>query len=233
MNRIRKFEDGYQVLITPNLKIFPDSPLLVGNWQDENLRNYEVLTFKTLNDAQCEAFKYPDIDWFRFILNHEEIFRRLESLIKEIIDKFGYNVQLVSKLMTPEEFKNTMFNRVIANGNRFNLRHSFNDIISFSIINPWTTNLHTLAKIIQNYRIHLHRDDLRLKEKRIIDGKIISMVGLTEFGTTYEIKFIPSILYNWAEWCREHPNKTEQEIMDLYKQLLISQNKIDNGVIIK
>ena len=74
MNRIRKVDNMYQVLITPDIKISPDSALLIGNWSDESLRNFYVLQFESLNDAQAEAFKYPDIDWYKIVLNHKYIF---------------------------------------------------------------------------------------------------------------------------------------------------------------
>lgn len=234
MNRIRKLDDNkYQVLITPTLNIFPDSPLLVGNWDDESLRNYKVLTFETLNEAQCEAFKYPDIDWYRFILNHQPIIQRLEILLRQIVDEFQFDVQFIPKLMTPEEFKNRMFDRVLLNGQRFNLKYDFSDIISFTIANPWSMNLYKLAKIIENYKVHLHRDDLRIKHKKILDGKIISLIGITEFGTTYEIKLLPTMLYQWALWVRKNPEKTDGEIKQVYSNQLKLQGIIDKNQIIR
>ena len=69
MNRIRKIDNNYQVLITPDIKLSPDSSLLIGNWEDESLRNYYILQFESLNDAQAEAYNYPDIDWYRISLS--------------------------------------------------------------------------------------------------------------------------------------------------------------------
>ena len=37
MNRIRKYNGGFQVLITPNIKISPDASLMLGNWEGEEL----------------------------------------------------------------------------------------------------------------------------------------------------------------------------------------------------
>lgn len=232
MNRIRKTEDGYQVLITPNMKIAPDSPILVGNWEDDDLRNYYVLSFTTLNDAQGEAFKHPDIDWFRLILNHKYIFERLDLKLKEILDKYDYNVDYRAHLMTPEEFKNKMFERVIRNGERFNMRYSFNDIISFTIVTPYSTALHKIAKVIENHRDHLYSDVLRIRYKKIIDGKTVVLQGITEFGSIYEIRLVPSILQNWADWMNK-TGKDEKQGMRVYRQLLKKQNMLDKGPVLK
>jgi len=229
MNRIRKVNGIYQVLITPNIKIAPDSPILVGNWEDEYLRNYHVLSFDNLGDAQYEALKYPDIDWNRLIINHRHIFNRLDSLIRRLLDDFNYTVEIKSKLMTAEEFKNIMFARVIRGGERFNLRYSFNDIISFTIINPWVNTLHKISKLLENKRSHMYRDDLRIRHKKVVDDKIIVLNGSTEFGTTYEIKFIPTILYQWAEWKNKYGGNNITYDNNLYKKLLMTQNHIDQG----
>src|SRR3989304_6180205 len=98
MNRIRKFDGVFQVLITPEIKIAPDSPIMVGNWEDENLRNYYVLSFESLNDAQAEAFKYPDIDWHRLVIYHQHIFQRLDGQIRGLISTMGSNVEIRSSL---------------------------------------------------------------------------------------------------------------------------------------
>ena len=81
MNRIRKLDGKYQVLITPTLQMSPDSSLLIGNWEDESLRNYSVLQFETMNDAMCEAYNYPDIDWYKMALNHKYIFHLFYKII--------------------------------------------------------------------------------------------------------------------------------------------------------
>lgn len=195
MNRIRKINRIYQVLITPDFQISPDSSLLIGNLEDESLRNFFVLQFDTLNDAQCEAFKYPDIDWYRIISNHQHIFNRLDSTIRNILDNGGINYEIKSTLISPENFKNIIFDRVLLGGNRSNLRFNSYEIINFTILNPWTNNLYNISNILENYRAHLYRDDLRIKFKKILDGKIICLFGYTEYGTTYEIKLIPTLIH--------------------------------------
>lgn len=232
MNRIRKTESGYQVLITPNMKIAPDLPVLIGNWEDADLRNFYVLTYPSLNDAQAEAYKYPDIDWFRLILNHKYIYERLDLKIKEILKDFNFNIEYQSHLMIPEEFKNKMFERVIRNGERFNLRYNFNDIISFTIVSPWSSTLHRISKVLENHRDHLYTDVLRIRYKKIVDGKTIILQGITEFGTIYEIRLVPSLLQRWSEWMNK-TGKPEEQGMEIYKKLLKQQNDADRGPVLE
>ena len=127
MNRIRKTSEGYQVLLTPNISVSPDSSLMIGNWSDPELRNFRVMSFDSLNDALAESYKYADIDWYRLIINHEHIFNRLDKQIRAILDSYELNVEVHSKLMGPAEFKQTMFERVLHGGERFNLKENFND----------------------------------------------------------------------------------------------------------
>ena len=227
MNRIRNINGIWQVLITPNIRISPDSSLLIGNWDDTSLRGYTVLTFDTKRDAQNIAFHYPDIDWYRIVLNQEYIFYRLNKQISDILTQHQLNVQYIPQLMDPITFKNTMFDRVEIGGGRFNLAQNMNDIISFTIVNPWTQNLFKIAKILEKHRIHLYRDDLRLFKKKIVDGKIIFLYGMTEFGTVYEIKLIPTLLYQWSEWYKKVGHLKRNNAMKLYSQYLNLQKTID------
>ncbi len=233
MNRIRKYDNKFQVLITPNIKVSPDSSLIIGNFEDESLRNFHVLQFETLNDALCEAYQYPDIDWFRMVLNHKYIFKRLEDTLKQIISDNQLQVEFKSKLVEPDELKNIMFERVIRGGSRFNLRSNLNDIISFTFINPWTSNLHNISKMIEIHTEHVYRDDLRIRSKKIIDGKIICLYGFTEFGTMYEIKLIPTLLYQWSSWYNKAGYKNEEEAQKNYLQILEQQDALDNNIILR
>ena len=233
MNRIRKVDNKWQVLVTPNISMSPDSSLLIGNWEDESLRDYYVLQFESLNDAQCEAYKYPDIDWYKMSLNHQHIFQRLKTTIKSVLDENQVNVDFRATLMDPETLKDTMFDRVIRGGERFNLRHGMNDIISFTIINPWSNNLQHISKMLENSRAWLYRDDLRLRSKKIVDGKIIYLYGITEYGTRYEIKLVPSLLHQWGEWYSRNGQRNDMAAMKLYQDILKKQNLVDNGPIIR
>ena len=233
MNRIRKVDNAYQVLITPDIKISPDSALLIGNWEDESLRNFYVLQFESLNDAQAEALKYPDLDWYKIVLNHKYIFGRLQESIQQILDENKFSVEFKATLMDPDTFKNTMMDRVVRGGERFNMRYGMSDLISFTIINPWSNNLHNISKQIENYRTYLFRDDLRLRSKKVVDGYIICLYGITEFGTVYEIKLIPSLLYQWGEWYNKVGNKNQDSATQLWNKLLKQQKALDNGIVLK
>lgn len=233
MNRIRRQDGIFQVLITPEIKIASDNPIMMGNWEDESLRNYYILQFETLQEAQCEALKYPDIDWLRISLNHVHIFQNLEQQLRTLIAEFGYNIDFRSKLMDGEMLKHVMFDRVMRGGERFNLSYGLNDIISFTIINPWSNNLHNLAHAIETHHSHLYRDDLRIRSKKIVDGKIICLYGYTELGTIYEIKLVPTLLNQWAEWYRKVGFRNEEAAEKLYIQVLEKQKNLDNGPIIR
>ena len=230
MNRIRKINGGYQVLITPNMPISPDSALLIGNWDDEDMRNFSVLTYQNLNDAQAEAFKHPDIDWHRLIINHRYIYERLDKKLRSIIKDRGFSVNYNPHLMSAEEFKNTIFERVLKGGERFNLRYGMNDIISFTITNPWSNVLHKVSKAIETHRDWLYLDVLRIRNKRIVDGKIIVLEGITEFGTVYEIRFVPSLINQWGEWYKKAGHVYSEEAMKRYQEVMKKQKVIDEGM---
>ena len=232
MNRIRKMDNTYQVLITPDIKLSPDSSLLIGNFEDESLMNYYVSEFQSLNDAQYEAYNYPDIDWFRMVLNHQYIFQRLEQTIRYILAENNLNITFKPILMDADTFKNTIFNRVINGGERVNLKITSNDIISFTITNPWSNNLHNISKILENYRAHLFRDDLRIRKKIIID-KIICLYGYTDFGTIYEIRLVPSLIQQWADWYKKVGFRNEANANVLYNKFLNQQTMLDNGPIVR
>jgi hypothetical protein len=134
--------------------------------------------------------------------------------------------------MNATTFKNAMFDRVINGGARFNLRYDFSDLISFTIINPWSSNLHKISSSIELSRGHLYRDDLRIRDKQIVDGKIICLYGITELGTVYEIKLIPTLLNQWSTWMTQHGVKQVANAEKLYASLLKNQQMLDSGPVI-
>lgn len=233
MNRIRNIGTSYQVLITPNIKISPDSSLMIGNWEDEEFRNFHILEFPNLRDAQCEAYNHPDIDWHRIVLNHKHIFQRLRASINELIYTHDFTVEFIPVLMDPEMFKNSVFDRVQHGGERFNFRYGMNDIISFTIVNPWSRNLHKLAKTIESHREHLYRDDLRIRNKRTVDDKVLCLYGYTEFGTIYEIKLMPTLIYHWVVWRNKHGFDKDDAAENIYQQFLQQQDILDNGIVLR
>jgi hypothetical protein len=233
MNRIRKIGDIFQVLITPHNNIAPDSPMLYGNWDDDDYRNFYIMEFKSLNDAQCEAFEHPDIDWYRLVLNHKEIYIRLLNQIGDLVASNTVNFEFIPHLMAPLEVKNMVLNRVMNNGERFNLKYGLSDIISFTIISPWSKNLFNIANVIENYKEHFFRDDLRIREKIIHDNVIIFLYGYTELGTVYVIKLIPSLIYGWMKWADNNLQADPTLINNLYNKYLKKQKYIDSSDILK
>ncbi len=135
--------------------------------------------------------------------------------------------------MTAEELKNAFMDRVFFNGgDRFNLRYKLNDIISFTIVNPWSSNLEKISKTIELFREHLYRDDLRIMSKQIVDKKIILLYGRTEFGTIYEIRLVPTLIDQWSAWFQRYNVKNEKNSLRLYNELMQKQTQLDSGPVI-
>jgi hypothetical protein len=232
MNRIRKIGPIYQVLITPSIKISPDSAIMMGNWDDAELRNFYVLEFNTLRDAEVEAYMHPDIDWYRIVINHKYIFKRLETDLQRIIDDMGMTVEFHANLMSPDIFKNVMFDRVMNGGERFSMRYGMSDLISFQIINPWTTNLHKISKSIENTRDHLYRDDMRIRSRRDVDGTII-LYGLTEVGSVYEIKIMTTLMHHYGEWYKKTGHMNQKNAEKVFFDTKKKQQQMDNNMVLR
>lgn len=225
MNRIRRIGGKFQVLITPTYLHNPNFEIMLGNWDDANLRNFKILEFDSLNDAMGEAFKYPDIDWNKLVSIHMDAYQYLVAFVKGILDKHKWLVEYDTQLANPTEIKNMMFERVLHMGNRFTLLYHCNDVISINIINPWTQNIQDIAKILQNTY------DLRII-KKYTSPHIIHLIGKTDMGTTYEIKLWPSVIFNWAKWIAQHnpPRETANKVLN---DAIETQNKIDSTNVIR
>lgn len=209
MNRIRKYNNLYQVLITPTQKFNVSFDFILGSWTDPSLMGFKVLTFDNYGDAECEASKYPDINWDQLVDFHKDNFTFFRSEIKKVVDYSEMAVDYIPSLLTPEQTRNKMFDRVLMGmkyedsdtdnpedvDSDFRLVYDMNDIISFTIINPWTHNL-------KEMEIHLANQSRLNLFKKINDPKsgITHMIGRTDIGTTYEIILCPSIIYNMMKW---------------------------------
>jgi len=231
MNRIRRVGAIYQVLITPSIDSTnsPDNSLLVGDWSEANFKNFSILEYPSQSQALCEALNHPNIDWFRLVLNHKHIYTRLLDNIRDILEKHDVSdkIQFISKLLTPEELKQSMFE--VAAGNPPSSKYYSNNIniISFTLVNPWTMNLKKFSKILEAQREYYNRNDLRLSGKRIVDGKIILLRGMTEFGTSYEIRLIPSLIYQFIVWDDNTENTSSNYKENAYRSSIKNQDKID------
>jgi len=223
MERIRRYNNRWQVLITPGYPFDAGYALLLGNWTDPNLRGYSIEEVGTFEDALDIAFKYPQLDWYKIILFQKDIFVKLRIIISKILEKANIIVEFEPHLMTPEELKNTMFDRVMVFGERFRLRYNLNDTIGYHIINPFSNNLKELFVILRSI------PDLRIIDHTEEHG-VIRLIGQTDLSTTYEIVLWPTLLANWAKWNNKNPHIPEKSKEEYLQQIIKAQNQIDTTV---
>lgn len=223
MNRVRSVnhrEGIYQVLLTPDINdvTSPDSSTLIGSWFEPNLRNFSVRQYNNRNDAIYEALKYPDINWRKIISDHQFIYNELTTLIQTIFANYPINVQVIPKLLTPCELKNNVFDAAISKNT------NLTQIISFTIISPWTVELNkataALVRDIRNY--------YAINKIKKIYGKITYLMGNTPYGTTYQIKLVPSLLFRYFIGS----NSGKGIGTESFNELLKTQNKIDEGTVL-
>lgn len=224
MNRIRRVDNGFQVLVTQRYISNPSFELMLGNWTDEKMRNYRVVQFSTLQDAMDLAFKLPPIDWNKLISLHEDAFRTIVSTLNSSLKNGGCIVEIDAHIMNPTELKEIMFERVSRDGKRFNLFYDANDIISVNIINPWTNNLIKIVNTLKNI------PDLRIK--KIIKTKTnIKLIGLTDVNTVYEIRLWTSIMAQHVKWIFENELK-KQFYLNSFDGIIAKQKLIDDSDIV-
>jgi hypothetical protein len=222
MNRIREYNYRYQVLITPTMPTNSSFELMLGNWTDEHLRNYYILEFDNLGDAQCEAFKYPDLDWEKLVLLHQHAFYDIKIIIKEILKSYNFIGEIQPRILSPEELKQNMFDRVMYYGKRFTLKYKMNDIIAFHIINPFTKNLNKVSEYLEN--------DARLKIiRKFVNNGVIHLIGKTAVGTTYEIGLWPTMIAQWARWAEENPQISNENKKYTFMESIKKQEQLDSG----
>jgi Pyruvate-formate lyase len=228
MNRIRKIENIYQVLITPVQKYNAGFEILRGsfNVNDQYLTNYTIMEFSTLYEAQNEASKYPDLDWDSLVLLHQNVYIDLKKYIKNILDKNNFIYEYEPRISTSASLKNIIFDRVMKYGKRFVLSYNMNDIISFNIINPWSCNLEEMSSILES------SSQLKII-KKMKSNSFISLIGKTDVETNYEIRLWPTLLYNWAKWNTMH-NICDNEIrIKSLNRCLEAQNCVDEILLIR
>jgi hypothetical protein len=223
------------VLVTPHQKYNSGFEFLIGSWSDEALIGFSVKEFGNYKDAECEALNYPDINWDQLVEFHYDYYKYANEEIKKIIDKTNMAVGFKAKLMTPQEVKDKMFDRVIAGQillkeektfNGFRTVLDMNDIISFKITNPWTKNLQEMIS-------HLLKNN-RLKIFKIINKNGVQcLVGRTDIGTTYEILLVPTIIDNFIEWKKLNFKLSKEHQLSALKNCLKIQKFIDSMFILR
>jgi hypothetical protein len=237
MNRIRKYNGKYQVLITPYQKYNPGFEFLLGSWTDEGLMGFEVIEFDTYFEAESEAVKHPDINWQQLVDFHKDIFMAMKLRIQETIKYSMLSMDLRATLLTPEQTKDKMFDRVfkgqeLIKTNQsdsyqgFRLIHDMNDIVCFTIINPWTKNLEEFEKHLLEYsRLNIFR--------KITKNSITHLIGRTDIGTTYEIILVPSILSNWMDWRKVNQGFTASQHLNALNSCIKAQRLVDGTIALR
>lgn len=223
MNRVRKYNNEYQVLITPYQRFNAGQEYMLGNWSDAQLKGFRVNKYKLWEDAMEVAFQLPDINWDQMVLFHRDIFRRLYDVIKYEIDVNNFDVEFEPKILNSFQLKEVMFNRVIAFGERFRLGYQMNDVISYHIMNPYTSNIRELSEILSVNQA------LRIIYKTNDKG-IIRLVGKTDIGTTYEIVLWTSLTAQWAKWSFRNQELPNEIKMKQLEKIIKEQEKVDNGI---
>lgn len=226
MNRIRIYNNKYQVLITPTLSNNASFETLIDNWQDENLLHFYIKEYEFQSDAMYEALNYPDIDWYKLVTIHREHFNMYKNIIKEIIDKNKMVVEFTYKLIDPLILKYMVFDKVMQNDPE--LKYGLNEIISYKIINPWTKNLKQFAKIFTNYK------ELHIIEQHSSNGKII-LNGKTNIGTTYEIILLPTLINHLEQWIQTNKHDTNMGMIlkNIYPKMMKIQEEFDKTPVLR
>lgn len=226
MNRIRKYKNKYQVLITPHDNYNFGLEKMFGHWTDDHLKCYHIKEFSSMEDAMEEAFKYPELNWYKLVEFHKDIFVKLRNIIRSELVEHDFIVEFEAKIMEEDQLKHTMFERVARFGKRFQLNYNLNDIIGYHVVNPWGKNLKEICNILKN------NADLRIVRKEYSNG-VIRMVGETDIGTNYEIVLWPTLVAQWARWVIKHPEVPEQSKEQSLKDILTTQEQIEKTINIR
>jgi hypothetical protein len=211
MNRIREITSGYQVLTTPHRKYDVGFEFILGSWTDEGLLGFKVHEYDNYADAECEAMRRPDISWEKLHEFHKDQYALFGDIVTKVLDFTRITSNFYPNLMSPHRIKNTMMNRVLkaqqnmnlsnlyddSADTSFRLAYDMNDIISYTIVNPWSTNLDKIESFL------LAESRLNIYKSHRSNG-VIHLVGRTDIGTTYEIILAPTIMYHFMLWKEEN-----------------------------
>ena len=115
-----------------------------------------------------------------------------------------------------------MFERILNKNDNFVLAYDMNDLISFTIVNPWSRNLKEIAFHLKQY------SRLNLTREYNVNG-VIHLIGETDVNTTYEIVLYPTLIYHWKKWANLQNNPTKQSLDGILKQ----QKILDQSIILR
>ena len=197
MNRIRKVNNKFQVLITPHDQTEAESEYLLSQWLSDEVDNFVVVTFDTHDKALEESSKYPNINWHFFYLYYVDTFHFLKDNLFDIIKIFSvYNdstgrevfannlIKLQYTLMSEKMIKDNFFDRVILKKKIFRPLYDFSDILSFKLLCNSIDMINEIKRIIPFNRV------FKIIKIIPISDKFVRLIGCTTIGTTYEIKLI-------------------------------------------
>jgi hypothetical protein len=235
-NRIREVSNGYQVITTPHRKYDVGFEFILGSWTDEGLLGFKIFEFDNYADAECEALRHPDIHWERLHEFHKDQYSLFGNIISNVLDYSKITSNFFPHLMSPSEIKDTMMNRVLKAqklmdigdnelyneelDTSFRLAYDMNDIISYVIVNPWSSNLERVQNLLMN------ETRLNIYKSHTSNG-ITHLVGRTDIGTTYEIILCPAIMYHWMLWKEDHRHCSASRMAKEMKKAIKAQRLLD------
>ena len=227
MNRIRISNGKYQVLITPDYVNSANFEVLLDNWLDTCFNNYYITEFDNLQDALYYALKFPDIDWYKLVSHHIENYKKLKGILQEIITRFNFSTDFKPSITTPEELKNSMFDRIGLSKKQFNTTFGLNDVITFNILNPWSKNLDFIAKVFEK------ENKLNIFARHNKDNAIY-LTGKTDIGTSYSIVLMPTHIYSTLKWLMKNKENTNAENIfeHVYNKAMEQQKEIDKNPLV-
>ena len=123
-----------------------------------------MLEFDNYADAECEAMRHPDISWERLNEFHKDQYPLFGDIITKVLDHSEITSNFYPNLMSPKQIKHTMMNRVLKiqktmqiqdselyddrTDTSFRLAYDMNDIITYVIVNPWSSNLERIKSFL-------------------------------------------------------------------------------------
>jgi hypothetical protein len=184
MNRLRKLNNKYEVLITPHLLYQTGLELMLGNWIDKNFDGFKVEKYNDINSATERLCNYPELNFDQLVLYHKEIYNKLYELLVFELENIDEKIVLEHVLKNSKTLRDIFFERVKILGNDFRLLHHMTDIISFNIY----VEKEYLVKILtENFIVNQALRIIYIKKNKFDDKKYVKFVGQTDIGTTYQI----------------------------------------------
>ncbi len=210
MNRIRKVNNTYQVLVNQNYRTNPSIELTLGSLlAEEYLRDYELVEFDNISDAMKLAFNLPAISFKKTVSDCIDCYKILDKEITNTLSSLI--ITYYPHLLSPEELKTAIFDRVGILGQRFTL-YNFNDVIAFDIVVNYCTEVNKISNLLKlNKKLRI----MRIEKTRTHT----KLIGLTENNITYEIRLWVHKVYDFMRWIY-YNNKNINDYLIQLKELI-------------